>query len=133
VTNHVSPGSTTARAWGGRRGIVFLAGCLLALLLGPVGCALLESKRYHEEHVVTNLTVVLMDQKTLQNKWREIAKKSPSKRVSIPAGPDQTLTVDSTVRGFFDFSTNTIYCPKLNFEVCGHELFHALIGRFHPE
>ena len=38
-----------------------------------------------------------------------------------------------TVRGFFDFATNTIYCPKMNFEVCGHELHHAIIGRFHPD
>ncbi len=38
-----------------------------------------------------------------------------------------------TVRGFFDFSTNTIYCPKMNFEVCGHELHHAIIGRFHSD
>jgi len=132
VTDHVSPNVTAARAWSGRRGVWWLTVVLLALP-GPVGCALLETERYHEEYVVTNLTVILMDEKSLQRKWKEIARKPPSKRVSISVGPDQTMNVDSTVRGFFDFSTNTIYCPKLNFEVCGHELFHALIGRFHPE
>ena len=111
--------------------IAGLAG--LVLTAGPAGCTLPESERYHEQYVVTHLNVVLMDEKSLQNKWKEVAKKPPSKRVSISVGPDQTVTVDKTVRGFFDFSTNTIYCPKLNFEVCGHELFHALIGRFHPE
>ncbi|MBI5777487.1 MAG: hypothetical protein HY444_08860 [Nitrospirae bacterium] len=38
-----------------------------------------------------------------------------------------------TVKGFFDYKTNTIYCTKDNFDVCGHELFHAIMGRFHEE
>ena len=38
-----------------------------------------------------------------------------------------------TVRGFYDYSANTLYCEKWNFEVCGHELHHAALGQFHPQ
>jgi hypothetical protein len=38
-----------------------------------------------------------------------------------------------TLRGFYDFTTNTLYCPKWNFEVCGHELHHAVLGQFHSD
>ena len=110
-------------------------GWMMVLLsnIGLAGCMLPTKEHYEEKHVVTHLTVILMDEDSLQHKWREVSGKPSSKHVSLTVGPDQLLAYDNTVRGFFDFTTNTIYCPRMNFEVCGHELFHAIIGRFHPE
>lgn len=93
-------------------------------------CAWLRAPSYEETYQVTHLTVVLMDEGSLQAKWRELSGRASVK--FIPQGADGTVSVQ-TIKGFYDYETKTIYCPKLNFEVCGHELFHAILGPFHPE
>lgn len=93
-------------------------------------CAWFQPQPYEETYQVTHLTVILMDEASLQAKWKELSGR-PSVRF-IPKGADGAVAVQ-TIKGFFDYDTNTIYCPKLNFEVCGHELFHAILGEFHSE
>lgn len=62
----------------------------------------------------------------------EGVRKTVQQFVNLMIGQDNLHEL-RIVRGFFDYTTNTIYCPKLDFETCGHELFHAIIGRFHHE
>lgn len=114
------------RAWNLAR----RAGLGALMAIGLTACAWFEKPAYYESYDVTHLTVVLMDEVSLQAKWKDLSGR-PSVRF-IPQGPEGAVAVQ-TVKGFFDYDTNTIYCPKLNFEVCGHELFHAILGPFHPE
>lgn len=113
----------------GRTGL--LVGLLL-VGLGLAGCTLLPGQRYHEKYEVKNLTVVLMDEETLRTEWRKVSGKPSMQFVDLTIGQDNLHEL-RVVRGFFDYKTNTIYCPRMNFEVCGHELFHAITGRFHSE
>lgn len=109
--------------------VVLLAAGWLLLMTSLPGCALFQGERYMERYEIRHLTVVLMDEQSIREKWEEVTR-TPSVRY-FTIGPDHAQVI-TTVRGFYDFETNTIFCPKMNFEVCGHELFHALIGRFHP-
>ena len=43
-----------------------------------------------------------------------------------------TRGINITV-GCTDYANKTIYCPKWNFSVCGHELHHITDGPFHEE
>ncbi|MBI4402096.1 MAG: hypothetical protein HY581_10755 [Nitrospirae bacterium] len=87
-------------------------------LFGAAGCA--TPGTYYERHEIPRLTVVFLDEQSLQDKWTLVTSKSP-------------IMSSGVVVGLFDFRTQTIYCPKMDFEVCGHELHHAVLGRFHPE
>lgn len=100
---------------------------LLCLALNVTGCTLAQQGPYYEKHEFTNLTVVLLDEESLRKQYESLSGQSSVKFSSF----SPSITVN-TVRGFFDFRTNTIYCPKMAFEVCGHELHHALMGHFHP-
>jgi hypothetical protein len=102
----------------------FLAG---VLLLAISGCVTPQGT-YSERHQVDGLTIVFLDEKSLQNLYAAMSRKPP---VILSASPS-SFSVTS-VRGFYDFATKTIYCSKLDFEVCGHELHHAILGRFHPD
>ncbi|MDF0673696.1 MAG: hypothetical protein P0120_05045 [Nitrospira sp.] len=42
---------------------------------------------------------------------------------------NSTTPFIKTVRGFYDYATNTLYCVKWHFEICGH----AALGQFHPQ
>ena len=101
---------------------------LLALVFA--GCAWVRDIPYEERYEIKHLTVILMDEASIRAKWEDMSRK-PGVRI-VAVGPEPTVQVD-TVRGFFDFNTNTIYCPKAKYDVCGHELFHAIFGQFHPE
>lgn len=105
--------------------------CLPTVVLGSLSlgaCTAAAPLPYHERHEIRRLTVVFMDQRSLQSTYTSISGKPA---VSISGYPPlQSLT---TVRGFYDFATNTLYCSKLDFTVCGHELHHAVLGRFHDE
>jgi hypothetical protein len=103
---------------------------ILAGLLG--GCAESKSDRYYETYLIRNLTVILLDDKALQRRWQYVSGQPASKTIKFTVAGSQMSMAD-TVRGFFDYKTNTIYCTKDNFDVCGHELFHAIMGRFHEE
>ncbi|TAJ08452.1 MAG: hypothetical protein EPO61_10155 [Nitrospirae bacterium] len=112
------------------RKLVRHVGSGMLLAIGLTSCAWFQPQPYEETYQVTRLTVVLMDEASLQAKWKELSGR-PSVKF-IPQGAEGAVAVQ-TVKGFFDYDTKTIYCPKLNFEVCGHELFHAILGEFHPE
>ena len=100
----------------------------LGLLLMLSGCSAVQSVPYSEEHTLANLTVVFLDEQTLLDRYEAL---SGSSAVTFSAY-SQAPSV-KTVRGFYDYRTKTIYCPKMDFIVCGHELHHATIGRFHSE
>lgn len=103
---------------------------LLLPALALAGCAMFRGAPYEERYEVTRLTVILMDEDSIRKKWEEISRKPAVKTIAI--GGDAATQV-RTVRGFYDYNTHTIYCPRMNSEVCGHELFHAIFGKFHPE
>ena len=103
--------------------------CLLWLIITLSGCsALTPPTPYYEPHTLTNLTIVFVDEESLRQRYEQIFGQ-PAVRFS---GPAASRTAN-TVRGFYDFRTNTIYCSKMDFETCGHELHHAAIGRFHSD
>ncbi len=101
----------------------------LALVLTMSGCAMAPNP-YYESYELKHLTVVFLDEKTLHERWRKLTSQQPvSFRAFSGSGHNPTIR---TVRGFFDFRTNTIYCNKMDFAVCGHELHHAVLGQFTP-
>jgi hypothetical protein len=92
-----------------------------------VGC-LQSSPPYYEQYELKNLRVVWLDQASLHGKYEEMS----GKPAVALYGTDSSAGVQS-IKGFFDFKTNTIYCSKMDFTACGHELHHAIIGHFHPD
>jgi hypothetical protein len=84
-----------------------------------------------EQYEISQLKVVFLEGKQIQEKWRELSGKSA--QMMTPRLVMEHERRPEVILGFYDFGTNTIYCPKMNFEVCGHELHHALLGRFHLE
>lgn len=108
------------------RALVLMSAVLVA------GCAESKDDRYYETHEIKNLTVILLDDKALQRRWQYVSGQPASRTIKFSVAGNQMSMAD-TVKGFFDYKTNTIYCTKDNFEVCGHELFHAIMGRFHEE
>lgn len=113
----------TRSRWANARNLIALA--LISLAFG--GCTGLQD-RYMEKHVIKNLTVVFLDENSLLDQWKQVAGRSG---VNFKTQMNSTIPIVSTVQGFYDFTSNTLYCPKWNFEVCGHELHHAAIGQFH--
>jgi len=101
--------------------LIFLASTFL-------GCAGIHD-RYLEKHVIKNLTVVFLDEHSLQEQWKQTA---GTDAVRFQPQMNSPVPLIQTVQGFYDFTSQTLYCPKWNFEVCGHELHHAALGHFHP-
>jgi hypothetical protein len=93
-----------------------------------VGCT--QQNRYVETHEISNLKVVFLDAQSLEEKWEA---KTGQPGIQFQPWMRGGMASVSTVRGFYDFSTGTLYCPKWNYEVCGHELHHAALGYFHPK
>ena len=83
---------------------------------------------YTERDELKNLTVVFLDDDSLRQQWESLTQRNA---VTFLNKANDSIPGIKTVRGFFDFTTNTLYCPKWNFEVCGHELHHAALGHFH--
>ncbi|MCA9471015.1 MAG: hypothetical protein MRJ96_08975 [Nitrospirales bacterium] len=102
----------------------FLVGLLL--MVGFVGCA--ANPQYREEHEIQDLRVVFVDQQTLHEEWKT---RTGRDGVEIMPFHGTNMPAVKTLKGFFDFASNTLYCPKWNFSVCGHELHHAVLGQFH--
>jgi hypothetical protein len=100
---------------------------LSTLLFALSGC-LHPSAPYYEPHELKNLRVVWLDQASLHEQYEQMS----GKPALALYGADSSAGVQS-VKGFYDFKTNTIYCSKMDFTACGHELHHAIIGHFHPE
>lgn len=111
-----------AQVW--LRPLIALTGLTMALLTGCTG-----TQRYIEEHEIKQLKVVFLDEQSLRERWAKIAGRAPIQFAMPMTTADASV---KTVRGFYDYSTNTLYCEKWNFEVCGHELHHAALGQFHP-
>lgn len=101
-----------------------LTGVVIGNLLG--GCGI--QGPYREQHQLANLNVVFLDQQSLHKEWQA---RTGQSGVEFVAFHEQAISPVKTLQGFFDFTTNTLYCPKWNFEVCGHELHHAVLGHFH--
>jgi len=109
-------------------GILRIAGMIFALAL--TGCAI-SSSTPGEEYEISHLRVVFLDEKQIRDKWEEVTGKTAV--MMTPRLVLESKRREEVVGGFYDFHTSTIYCPKMNFEVCGHELHHAVLGRFHLE
>ena len=101
------------------------AGVIISLSFS--GCTGLQD-RYVEKHVIKSLTIVFLDEGSLREQWTQVA---GSNAVRFKTQMNSTVPLVNTVQGFYDFASNTLYCPKWNFEVCGHELHHAALGHFH--
>ena len=108
------------------KGLLF-AGGLYLCGASLAGCT--QQGRYMETHEISNLKVVFLDDQSLQDMWKSTTGKPGTQFQPWLRG---NLASVKTVRGFYDFSTETLYCPKWNYEVCGHELHHAALGHFHP-
>ena len=93
------------------------------------GCGALQ-ERYVEKHVLKNLTVIFLDERSLHEQWKQTV---GSEAVRFRPQINSTIPHVQTVKGFYDFATNTLYCPKWEFEICGHELHHATVGHFHQD
>ncbi len=106
--------------------MVLLTGTALAL---SAGCSATNT-RYVEEHDIQQLKVVFLDERSLHERWAKIAGREP---IQFATPMNSADPIVKTVRGFYDYSSNTLYCEKWNFEVCGHELHHAALGQFHPQ
>lgn len=106
---------------------IFIVIGLCLCFMNLFACA--QQNRYKETHEISQLKVVFLDNQSLQEIWESKTGK-PSTQFQPWLRGD--LAAVKTVRGFYDFSTETLYCPKWNYEVCGHELHHAALGHFHP-
>jgi len=91
-----------------------LVGLIICLIIIMTSCATLPSNQYH----LNDLTVIFLEPEQILEAWEEIT------------GRPTTQTL-----GFYDRTTKTIYCPMWEFEICGHELHHALFkdGPLHKE
>ena len=106
---------------------LLIAGGLWLCGVNLVGCT--QQGRYMETHEISHLKVVFLDAQSLEEMWETKTGKPGTQFQPWLRGD---LASVKTVRGFYDFSTETLYCPKWNYEVCGHELHHAALGHFHP-
>ncbi len=93
------------------------------------GCSMLSAP-YVERHEVNNLTVVFLDTTSLRAEWTRVTGDAAVRFIRRMGGGKPPVEV-RTMQGFYDFRTNTLYCTKWDFHVCGHELHHALLGHFH--
>lgn len=113
---------------GSLRQAICLKPLTLAFLASAfVGCTGIQ-ERYVEKHVIKNLTVVFLDERSLHEQWKQTV---GSEAVRFQPQMNSAVPLVQTVKGFYDFTSNTLYCPKWHFEVCGHELHHATLGHFH--
>lgn len=106
---------------------LLLVGGLYLCGVSLAGCT--QQGRYMETHEISSLKVVFLDAQSLEEVWKA---KTGQPGTQFQPWLRGNLASVKTVRGFYDFSTETLYCPKWNYEVCGHELHHAALGHFHP-
>ena len=109
------------------QGLLF-AGGLYLCGVSLAGCT--QQGRYMETHEIANLKVIFLDDQSIQDMWKS---KTGQPGTQFQPWLRGNLASVKTVRGFYDFSTETLYCPKWNYEVCGHELHHAALGHFHTK
>ncbi len=109
--------------------------CFLAFHAALIGLLVLQgcastTTNYRERHEIKSLTVVFLDEQSLQAEWKALSGRQP---IMLTSQTRSGLPAVQTLRGFYDWPSNTLYCPKWNFEVCGHELHHAVLGQFHSD
>ncbi len=109
-----------------RNGLVVMALVTLPWLAGCTGL----SPQYVERHEIKHMTVVFLDEESLHEEWERITGRHAVRLVPRMTNRSPATEI-KTVRGFFDFRTHTLYCPKWDFKACGHELHHAILGQFH--
>ena len=93
---------TNNQFWGRLIPWGFLPFGLILLLFS--GCAVLQD-RYIEKHKIQNLTVIFLDQDTLEIEWKRIADSDPT---LLKVQLNSTVPLVHTVRGFYD-----LYCLPL--------------------
>ena len=109
---------------------------LVALLALTMESCLADKPCYREEYNLSHLHVVYLDHEQLLKEYEKMSNRDatwvhePGAEVGIP--PSRIPELQS-IRGFFDYRTETIFCEKGDFEACGHELMHATCGHYHPE
>ncbi len=103
-------------------------GCVSLLLGISLQACTTSTSRYEESYAVPNLKIVFLDEQSLREAW---TKHTGQPGVEFVQNMYKGMPQIKTVKGFYDFSTQTVYCPKWDFEVCGHELHHAVLGQFH--
>ena len=103
---------------------------MILLLVVSLLSACSGTGRYVEEHTVAHMNVVFLDQHSLHDALTERSGKSGVRFLSRMNGGTPSVAM---VKGFFDFNTNTLFCSKWDYEVCGHELHHAVLGHFHEQ
>ena len=98
----------------------------LAISFSHMSCS--SPARYEETYNITDLRIVFLDERSLQERW-----KARTGRGGIQFQPwlNGNLASIKTVKGFYDPVTNTLFCSKWDYDVCGHELHHAALGQFH--
>jgi hypothetical protein len=106
---------------------LLLAGGVCLWGINLMGCT--QQGHYMETHEIPHLKVVFVDEQSLQELWES---KTGQPGTQFQPWLRGGLGSVKTVRGFYDFTTETLFCPKWNYEVCGHELHHAALGHFHP-
>ena len=109
-----------------RSGFVVMSLLLISGML--TGCS--GTGRYVEEHEIDHLKVVFMDQHSLHDALTNHGGPPGVQFLPMMNGGMPSMAM---VKGFYDFNTNTLFCSKWDFEVCGHELHHAILGRFHDQ
>ena len=78
--------------------------------------------------IVPHLHVVYLDREQLLKEYEKISNRDatwvhePGAEAGIPTSRTSELR---SIRAFFDYHTDTIFCEKGDFEACGHELMHA--------
>ncbi len=109
-----------------RQRVGFLRVCaVVSLGLFAGACSSLHST-YYQQYTLDGVHVVFLDETSLHEKWKEMSgENGTSFDLNGESGSGVTLQV---VTGFFDPTTNTIYCKKGDFEVCGRELHHAVLA-----
>ena len=107
---------------GAKREWTIVVMMLMSVLAGCAG----SSGRYQESYEVAAFKVVFLDQESLHETYATLYRSAPN-HFELN-GSDTTVR---SIHGFFDPITRTLYCSKLDFEVCGHEMHHAVLGAFH--
>ena len=96
----------TSRALVGRHATFFLF-TEIFLFSGIHGCVTTQAP-YIERHQLSNLTVVFIDEDSLQQKWKAVSETEAIRYASSA----ETMVSVQIVKGFYDFTAGTIYCEK---------------------
>ena len=86
------------------------------LTLSLMGCG--TPQPYQQVHVIPHLTITYMDKESIQRRFTKTTNMS-------------SVLETNVLQGYYDYTTNTLFCPIDQDATCGHELKHAVLGDFH--